>query len=282
MDWSKAKTILIVAFVITNILLGYVLLSGERQTETTIKDSFVEDVIKILGRKEISIKGKIPREIPSLNILSVEFENQDPYEVNRSFFHGNGEIKVKPSTAEISYGDENITIVNKKTLIYENNGDKVNFTHLDEKSAKDIALEFLMEKDYDTSDMKLSHTVKEENSYVLEFTKEYGDRYLEKSTTLITVDGRGVKSLERIWLEVIEEGEKPIYINTAPKAILSLLTAEEAYGKVIDEISLCYYFDPLDQEFVENPKDAKRGKTIPAWRVLFDDGTKIIIDSYNN
>ncbi len=128
--------------------------------------------------------------------------------------------------------------------------------------------------------MKLSFVKSDGKSFSLEFTKIYNDRYLEKSNTNIFVDSSGVKKLERMWLNPIEEGEKYIYINTAPKALLSLLSEEEAYGKAIDEISLCYYFDPAEQDFVDNPEDAKRGKTVPAWRVLFEDGTKIIIDNY--
>ncbi|MFA5576739.1 MAG: hypothetical protein WCZ27_02345 [Tissierellaceae bacterium] len=282
MDWSKAKTILIVAFIITNILLGYVLLSGERQTETTIKDSFVEDVIGILDKKGIEVKGKIPREIPSLNTLTVEFENIDPHEVNMAFFQGNGELKIKSSVAELNYADESITIVNKKTLLYENRSEEIDFPELDWEKARELALDFLAERNYDTSDMKLSHLIEKDGGFDLEFSKDYKGRYLENTMTLLRVDRGGIKSMERIWLNVLEEGEKPIYIYTAPKAILSLLTMEEAYGKTIEDISLCYYFDPLDQDFVNNPKDAKRGKTVPAWRVLFEDGTMIVIDNYNN
>ena len=34
-----------------------------------------------------------------------------------------------------------------------------------------------------------------------------------------------------MWLNPIDEGEKHIYINTAPKALLSLLVEEETHGK---------------------------------------------------
>ncbi len=38
MDWSKAKTILIVAFIITNILLIYVIVGEDHVNEPTLKD----------------------------------------------------------------------------------------------------------------------------------------------------------------------------------------------------------------------------------------------------
>lgn len=96
----------------------------------------------------------------------------------------------------------------------------------------------------------------------------------------MVIDNRGVASLERTWLNSLEEGEIPIYINTAPKAMLSLLSMEEVYGKTIEDISLCYYFEPENHEYLEQPNEARKGKTVPAWRVLFDDGYKVIIDNY--
>jgi len=45
MDWSKAKTILIVAFIITNLLLIYVLVGENHIYEPTLKDEFIDEVI---------------------------------------------------------------------------------------------------------------------------------------------------------------------------------------------------------------------------------------------
>ncbi|NLK44397.1 MAG: hypothetical protein GX300_08395 [Tissierellia bacterium] len=281
MDWSKAKTILIIAFIVTNILLGYVLLSSEKQVETTLKDSFVEDVIEILGRKEIIINTDIPREIPSLNTLTVEYEAIEPYEANRIFFNGEGKVENKEAgVIEIVFEEEYLTITNKKYLSYTNNNMKEMYPDLNEEKAIELALDFLEQRKYNVSDMKLSFIKRYENGYNLEFTKLYNDRYLEKSNTSVVIDSSGVKKMERMWLNPIEEGEKYIYINTAPKALLSLLSIEETHGKTIEEISLCYYFDPAEQDFIDNPNMAIRGKTIPAWRVLFEDGIKLIIDNY--
>ncbi len=279
MDWSKAKTILIVAFILTNLLLGFVLFSSERQVETTTKEGFIKDVTKLLNKKNIFIDTEISREIPSLNNLTVEYENLDLYEINKNYFNGEGKIELKDKEIKIiSYNEEYIKIENNKILIYENEKQEEIYIDLNEEQAKTIALEFLQEKNYNTSDMLLSYIKKVDNSYHLEFSKKYEDRYLEKANTSIEVDSRGVKTLQRIWLNVLDESETPIYISTAPKAILSLLSMEEVYGKTIKDISLCYYFDPADQDYMTDSTNAKKGSTSPAWRVLFDDGYKVIID----
>ena len=284
MDWSKAKTILIIAFIITNILLGFVLLSSGRQVETTTKEGFIEEVTEILKTKNIFINTEISREIPSLNTLIVEYEFIDSSNINNTFFEGKGKIEKKEEgLTEIIHKDESIWITNKNNLVYENKSTIERYKDLDEEKAKEIALEFLEDRRYDTSDIELAYIKFKGNSYYLEFSKLYKDKYLEKSYTIIEVNKAGVKRMERKWLNVLEERETLIYISTAPKSILSLLSMKEVYGKTIKDISLCYYFEPTaHNDYVKEPKEARKGKTMPAWRVLFNDGYKVIIDNYNN
>lgn len=281
MDWSKAKTILIVAFLITNLILGFVLLSGDKQAESTIKKSFIEDVTSLLNKKNIFIDTEIPKEIPSLNILNVEYEVIGAYELNKIYFNGEGRIEtLDQDTISITDNDENILIANKKITRYVNSKDIEIYKDLNIDIAKDIALEFLEDKKYNTTDIKLFYIKEEDNNFYIEFSKTYNSRYLETAYTSIVVDRRGVKSLERMWLNVLEEGDAPIYISTAPKAILNLLSMEEVYGKTIKDISLSYYFEPSELDLMQELKDTKKGRTIPVWRVLFKDGYKIIIDNY--
>jgi regulatory protein YycI of two-component signal transduction system YycFG len=281
MDWSKAKTILIVAFILTNILLGVVLFSDDYKTETTATQGFIEDVTRILSKKNITIDTEVSTEIPSLNTLTIEYEMVDIHHVNNSFFNGEGKVETEEQNIiTISKDNEYLTINSRKSLIYENNTKVERYKDLDGEKARDIALEFLNERSYNTSDMQVSYEKNENNSYYIEFSKIYNGRYLEKAMATMEIDKIGVKRFERIWLNLVEEGETPRYISTAPKAILSLLSMEESYGRTIKDISLCYYFDPSEQEDIKDTKNAIKGQTVPAWRVLFEDGYKIIIDNY--
>lgn len=281
MDWSKAKTILIVAFLITNMLLGVVLLSNNKPTDSTTKQGFVEDVTRLLNNKDIKIDTEISREMPSLNTLDVEYEMVDILKVNDQYFNGEGVMEsIGEDMVNIWKEDEYISIKNKKILSYENRNELEKHKGLTKEKAEEIALDFLNDKEYDISDIKLSYIGEIENAFYLEFSKIYNKRHLETAYLNMTIDSRGVKYLDRVWLNVKSEGETSIYINTAPKAILSLLSIPESYGKTIEDISLCYYFDPEKHEYIKDPKSARKGRTIPAWRVMFKDGYKVIIDNY--
>ncbi len=281
MDWSKAKTILIIALLLTNFLLGYVLFFNENQVDATIKDDFIENTIQLLKGKSIEVNTEIPTITEDLFGLVVEYEIQDPINLNNNFFKGQGNIEVKGEGLQVvSYLDETITILNDKLVIYEANPKEKIYSISSKEEAANIARDFLSDKGISISDMEVSFVKESGDSYRLEFTKVFNDNYIESTFTNILLDDRGVLEMERNWLNMKEIGTIPIEISSAPKSILALLSMKEVYGKTITDISLCYYFDPKMQIYDINPEEAKQGTTIPAWRVQFEDGYKVIIDNY--
>lgn len=283
MNWSKAKTILIIAFLITNAALALILFSQENEEVSTIKESFIQDVIEILEDKDIYLDTEIPNEIPSLNTLTVEYERLDGIDVNNRFFSGTGQVeRLDEDQIEISKEDEIVSIENNKKLVYTNNRENKGYQGLESARAEEMVLSFLEERGYSIEGTELwrAEIDKSKSAYSMKFSRTYNEKYLEKTYTNAIVDLGGVLELERLWLDPVSEGETAIYINTAPKALLDLIGNEDVYGSTIDHISLCYYFDPQKDEYIEEPEETREGKSIPAWRVTFDDGRKIIIDNY--
>lgn len=281
MDWSKAKNILIVAFVVINILMGYVLIVKNKEVDATNSTDFINQAIELLNKKQIEVHTDIPNINPELSALTVVFENMKPELINKNFFNNRGYVlSVSEELVELSLNNENISILNKKLLIYESNATEVIYSKLDEDTVITIAKDFLVQKGYGIEDLKISHMKRVGDYYYVEFSKIYNNIYLESSFTNIQIDPRGVIKMERMWLDVKEVGEKLIAISPAPKSILGLLSMKEVYGKKITDISLCYYFNPGKHDYIEDPLEAKQGRAIPAWRIQFEDGYKVIIDNY--
>jgi hypothetical protein len=280
MDWSKAKTILIIAFIITNVFIVFVLIKESPIEEPTITDEFVSNVENFLEEKNIHIKANIPREIAYLNSMIVEFERADIQNLNWLYFDNKGDIQYDGSLKEINKGTESILIINDRLIIYENDDGKTKYNSLSVDEAIKIAEDFLKKGNFSTSDMKLTYSKEENNIFYLEYSKIYEDTYVERAYTNFQIDKRGVKRFERLWLNVKELGDTKIYISTAPKSLLNLLGMQEVYNNTITDISLCYYFDPEKHEYIEEPGEAKQGKAVPAWRIQFEDGYKVYIDEY--
>ncbi|NLY46344.1 MAG: hypothetical protein GX053_10235 [Tissierella sp.] len=281
MDWSKAKTILIISFIVVNLLLILALFNTNETVETLVSEEFVEDSIRLLSNKDIIVPTEIPREIPSLQSLIVEYEDFNTQELNEKFFDGNGKISIKSDGfVEIEDKNEKLTILNSKLLIYESNKTEDSKVLHNNDDAIEVATNYLKDLKFDTSDMKLSHIREGNDRYHLEFSKIYNEKYLESAFTNIQLDNTGITKFERQWLNVIEVGDTPIFISSAPKSMLGLLSMNQVYGKTVKDISLSYYFEPEKHDYIQNPLEAKQGKTIPAWRIQFEDGHKVFIDNY--
>lgn len=281
MDWSKAKNVLIIAFVVINILMGYVLIIKDKEVDATNSPDFINQAIELLNKKEIKVHTDIPNINPELSTLTVVFENMKAELINKNFFNNRAYISsTSEELVELSLDDENVSILNKKLLIYESNSSEVRYPDLNEDLVIDIAKDFLIQKGYETEDIKISHMKRVGDYYYIEFSKIFNNIYLESSFTNIQIDSRGVIKMERMWLDVKEVGESLISISPAPKSILGLLSMKEVYGKSITDISLCYYFNPGKHDYIEDPLEAKQGRAIPAWRIQFEDGYKVIIDNY--
>lgn len=281
MDWSKAKTILIISFILVNIILVYNLILGERDIDLTVDKVFAEDVIDLLENKNIKLNTEIPQELGQLSPLLVQYEELNMGDINREYFGNKADMINKgEGLSLLEYGDEKVTIVNGKLLIYESQKRQEEYNIEDIDEAAKLALEFLNNRGYNTSDLKLSQSNVADGIYSLEFSKVYNDRYLESAFTNVMIDNTGVKKLERLWLNVREESNTKVSISNAHKAILGLLNMNRAYNKTIEDISLSYYFDPEIHEYIENPEMAKQGRAIPAWRVQFEGGYTVFLDDY--
>ncbi|MCR3955667.1 MAG: two-component system regulatory protein YycI [Gudongella sp.] len=279
MDWSKAKTILIVALLITNIFLAYFLHGEQEVGNAVLNPEFIEETEELLGRNGIVLQSDIPTETGQLYNLTVEYEDMLPGTINDRFFASEGVInRNEGAVIEIDYGDEVITLINEKLMIYENPTAEAGNPIDNLEQAMELAKQFLKERGYETDDMGLSYWRETENGYYLDFTKIFQDSYIELSYTVVIIEDGRIIRMERTWLNTKEIEETDYKIVPAPKAILELLSMEDASNKTITDISLSYYFDPEKQDYLDDYQQAMEGRAVPAWRVQFQDGYDVILD----
>ena len=278
MDWSKAKTILIIALVFTNLFLATFFYDGNKTNTLSASPELREEVEKILMRKDIKLQATIPQGTESRLNLIVEYENMVADDLNEKFFADKGIIESTSALTEIYKGDESIVIINDKLMIYENETRTIGPKLLNVESAVALALSFMKEKGYTTEDMKLSFSQETEEGFFLDFTKSLDGLYIEHSFTTFRIRDGEVRKMERTWLNIKEKKETDYPIISAQKRILELISMEETFGKTITNISLSYYFDPEKQEYLGQYQQAMEGNAVPAWRVQFEDGYEVILE----
>ncbi|MDY0235998.1 MAG: two-component system regulatory protein YycI [Gudongella sp.] len=278
MDWSKAKTILIIALVFTNLFLAAFLYGGNEAKTQSASPELMEEAEKILLRKDIKLDAKFPETTNSAYNLIVEYENILPEALNKSFFKDQGIIESTTALTEIYKGDESIVIINDKLIIYENETKAIGTSVADVESAVALALTFMEEKGYETDDMKLSFSQETEDGFYLDFTKSLEDFYIEHSFTTFRIKDGEIRKMERTWLNIKEIKDTNYPIISAQKMILELISMEDTFGKTITDISLSYYFDPEKQDYLGEYQQAMEGNAVPAWRVQFEDGYDVILE----
>jgi len=281
MDWSKAKTILIVALLFANAILGYFVITDSMESNASGKAAADIQVEELLQRRDITLQSELPGAPESLMSITVEFERNEPYDINSRYFDGKGIRELKGEEIEELYrGYESVTIKNGKLLIYENRDRMALVTKAVElEAAENTAKEFLQERGYSSADMKLTYHQEEKGGYRLEYSKILENSYVEVGNTSFLIAGDTVKRMERTWLNTVEIQQSDLSLIPAEKAILELLSIEQAYGKTVTDISLCYYFDPEKQNNYDGYQQATQGNAVPGWRIQFEDGTKLVLDS---
>lgn len=280
MDWSKAKSILIIAFIVTNIFLAYMLFTMKQdESEIVIEDKFVEEVIKLLDKKDISIDTKIPKSIPKLPAISLEYEVYKPEEILPRFL---GSYQDMAIGAKMYTNGEKIVKFerNDKKLVYENNAliDDGNIKEISKNQALKMSEEFISNHGFDLRDIKLESYFENDNIHRLVYNKKIDDMIIEETYMTIELSSSGIISFERYWTKNIKRGSQNLVVSSAPKSLLRLLTREEHYGKTIKQIDLCYYFNVDEYKRSISLSDSTGGVASPTWRFIFEDGEKVFLD----
>ena len=282
MDWKKIKKILIIALLVANaVLFFYTKYNDFRLRNESTRRDFTREVTELLAEKNIELDTKIPRKTKKLPSVLVSFETSSEENINDRYFKGEGRVQ-RPSTdlAEISLGDEYVNLVNGRRAFYENRKKENNFKIDSLEEAQNIAQKFLLDKKYDTRDIYLSYYKIDGDKYILNYTKVFDSIPVESSYTNFVIDARGVMSMDRLWLDVLDKSEQKIYLSPAPRVLLGLLNKTEYHNKTIEKIMPCFYFNPEDQGYIEDITRAVNGRAIPAWKVKFTDGEYTVLSNY--
>jgi len=75
MDWGRAKTVLIISFLLLNVILGYQLWVDMRERLNTNVDltDLAQETLRIMQEKDIRLTGSIPSETPKLSELTFRY-----------------------------------------------------------------------------------------------------------------------------------------------------------------------------------------------------------------
>ncbi len=245
MDWSKIKTVLIVALVITNLLLGGIIIN-EKATYTKEREENLENVIALLKSKSIGI-SQMTFDFPkTIDSIEVEYETYDD--------------DVVESLLGADYRYEDGVYFNNKAQVTLSNT-KLSY---ETDEASQMPLDFDLEKQA-IQTQTLSDNYKEmienlmtswgfDQAYTISSGEQYGDyvsidlnEYYKsyqledaKMTLIINTQSQEVVKFNRTWIRILDNNMTSKYdIIAVDKALFSVLPSLNQ-GDEIDAIQLIY------------------------------------------
>lgn len=279
MDWSRIKSILIVALILANLALGYEVYRQQGLFfQGTYTEAFDKKVLSLLGKEGIKVDPGIKLQAQSLNSLRVQYQALAEEQLNRDFFHNEALVK-QTSLMEsvLTYNQESLTVRENRSLAYRNQLPLAQ-EPINRREALDRVMHFLAERKFQTSDLRLVWSQPWNKGYQFTFKKSYQGKIVETSYSTFSVDQEGIHTFDRLWLDILEPSEREILMESPEKALLSLLDKQEAKNRKVVSLEPCYYFNPSKQGYIEDISRAQQGRAIPAWRIQLDHGEEIVVD----
>lgn len=268
MNWSKAKTILIIFFICTNLfLLTTIIVSTGKNSIVT--DDIISSTISILENNRIEIDvGLIPRRTPA--VTKVYARNFiDDYEGFAKRFVGELTTPVKNNTYSgekgvISFVGDKFEFLPAEPM-YEALTAKIN-----SDNAQYTALEVM--KKYGFDDDNLIFKEREEDGvYVISITKQKDGLYYFNSELKVTMTQSGVTGISGSWFydETVKE---KIILKSVTSILIDYISLSNRPTTTEKIVAL-----DLGYSLLEGGIYHKEITLIPCWRITLDtDGEYIL------
>lgn len=206
MDWTKAKNILIIALVITNIILIVTYTTKDEPHQGPDEDALID----YLNSKNIILETEIPKKQKKMAALTVEYDNLDESLLEETL------QKQKP--------------VRKPNL---KNEDYV-----------EIADTFLKKCNLMTETTTLDKVTRDDKIITVSYKNVYEDIPIDDSYIQCMIKGGKVIELKRYWLKPVhfeKMKKEPISAGSALMKFSGENTGEEIH---VEEMQLVYWVDP--------------------------------------
>ena len=284
MNWSKAKTILIIVFLIADIFLFYVTYTGDISNNGIIGKNSMAQIIEHLENQGILVKSFIPSKGNPSPLLYVKYKLLNKEEAKEIFFDLDDNIIVKENEQKISMESSKILLemLSNGDIFYLNKSlNNKDDGNIDEAQAQKNIDEFLKLLDIDQNDAIVVNKVIEDNSIIIRYNQSYKNQFIDNTYLEIKTTNKGVAYVKMLWFESVKNGKTKNEVISPIKALMKL---SELYRQVertvtVEDISQGYYFRfNIEQAF--DVKSVEEGTAIPVWRIKTDLGN-IYINAYN-
>lgn len=278
MDWSRTKTILILALILTNGLLFFVLYGDKINSvdAAELEEKHMNEVIELLESEEIFIEAEMPDQSRVLSDISLTYESYEDENMIQLLL---GNVYSKVNDRYLSKNAE-VKILGSQDLIYKMLNPLGGYVETDPEEAGQIAEVFLSDKGLLNSSAVLWNSrVLEDGAVFIEYRQVEDGYFVENAYMNITVSGKDIIEFRRKWFGAIKILDTSKVIESPSKVLFRLLPEVDSNSRIerpvkIVSMDLGYRLvsDILTINFQE-------GEPSPYWRFKTDTGEVLYIEA---
>ncbi|HHY92957.1 MAG TPA: hypothetical protein GX511_06410 [Firmicutes bacterium] len=281
MNWARAKSLLLLAFFVLDLVLAALYLNLERRPSGQAADGQVEpELVERLAHKNVSLATELPRDTPALALLRVGIAKENPYARALEFFGSLEGVEVTRTAQPLlelvfTRGGEELLFYTSGVTVYSHRWEKPSGEQTP-AGAADKARVFLAQHGGLTG-LTLTRVVpyRREGTYLVEFGQSYGRFPLVgASGAVLVVTPAGVENCWRRQLTVFGESGRPRTVISAAEALWALALERarpEAAPLTVQEGTLGYY---------NKIYNADEWEAAPVWRIWTGGDTYFYVNAF--
>lgn len=230
MNWNKAKSILLVCFLIIDavLLTMYVKKTKEDGESLSITKS---DAIGILKNQDIKINEEELKKGGEYKGYILKYYDFNLDKINQNFFNGEAELDDRYDLKILTKDEKSVSLSQGTLFSYMDASEEVKYPNIDMDKAIQLANEFLKEKEILIRGMVFDGAYMDEGSYQVHYAVKHDDIYLENSFINFTIDKRGVRRVDAMCLEYINTEDEVFALDDVKDKILSIIDKPEEIGR---------------------------------------------------
>ncbi len=199
------------------------------------RQQMIYDLMSSRGIENVTKEPPTQTEVPK---VSISYESLDLDAIAKNFFGGD----YRYSGGTYYSDDYTFGLVNNGSVLYVlRSTPAVKAPPITLAMAQDTAERFITESLGFDTDYYYSGTENLGDTVRLDYVQRYGDYFIDNTYMRIILDGKGIVSVERKWLEV-----SPVEGGT-----LSIIRYDDALFKAFDAIEKAHFETPLNIELIK-------------------------------
>ena len=278
MDWSRTKTILIMALLLTNAILFFVLYGDRLGVDDIeeIEQTQLKGVIQLLKSEEIYLVSEVSGHDQYLSDIRLTYETYEDENIVKILL---GDVYSKVEDRYLSK-DAEIRILGTKDLIYKRLNVMGGVVETDIDKAELLATEFLETKGLmDSSVSYWTKSMQDNGSVMVEFRQVENGNFVESAYMTMTVSGDEITELKRKWFGSIQIEDTIKHIESPAKALFRLLPEIDSSNTIERPVKIVSM--DLGYRLVSNilTINFQEGEPSPYWRFMTSSGEVIYIEA---